>query len=279
MSVHRRHSSGRAIARSGLSAGSELQHQDHAHHDERRMKIPLTWQFLTAFLCLTALMGISHELAHHLAGYAICGDWGYKTFNSFLLADGCRAAHPDTFWLATLAGPVLFNYVPMWIGVVFMRRADAGAKLFGVALVFSTIPIMRIVFSLLGANDEPWMVRLHFGDDPVAFWLMNLAIWCLTLPPLVIAWRTIRNRLRPLVFALFFVGVPALVFVLVGIVLEDMIVKHRILADTIWGMPYLVLLAELLAYIGYLMLGAHLRRPAAENAKAQDLPAGGVRPA
>lgn len=243
------------------------------------MKIPLTSQFLTAFLCLTALMGISHELAHHLAGYAICGDWGYKTFNSFLLADGCRAAHPDTFWLATLAGPVLFNYVPMWIGVVFMRRADAGAKLFGVALVFSTIPIMRIVFSLLGANDEPWMVRLHFGDDPVAFWLMNLAIWCLTLPPLVIAWRTIRNRFRPLVFALFFVGVPALVFVLVGIVLEDMIVKHRILADTIWGMPYLVLLAELLAYVGYLMLGAHLRRPAAEYAPTPNVSAGGVSPA
>jgi hypothetical protein len=224
------------------------------------MIIPLTWRYLVAFVCLAALMGISHELAHHVAGYAICGEWGYKTFNSFQLAQGCRAANPDTFWLATLAGPVLFNYLPMWIGVVLMRRPDAGSRLFGVSLVFATIPVMRIVFSLLGANDEPWMVRLHFGDSQFAFWLMNVGIWVLTLPPLVLAWLTIGNRFRPLVFGLFFLGVPVLVFVLVGIVLEDLIIKHGVLAETLWGMPYLVLLAEAAAGIGYARLKPNLWR-------------------
>ena len=225
------------------------------------MKIPLTWQYLLAFFCLGALMGISHELAHHAAGFAICGEWGFKTFNSFVLADGCRQNHPRTFWLATLAGPILFNYVPMWIGFFLMRKPDPGTRLFGVSLIFSTIPIMRIVFSLLGANDEPWMVRLHFGYDPLAFWMMNLCIWALTLPPLILAWRTIGNRYKPLVYGLFFIGVPVLVFFLVGIVLEGLIIKHHVLADTLWGIPYMVLLAEVLATIGYTALKPHLWQP------------------
>jgi hypothetical protein len=225
------------------------------------MKIPLTWQYLLAFFCLGALMGISHELAHHVVGFAICGEWGHKTFNSFELAKGCRQAHPNTFWLATLAGPVLFNYVPMWVGYFLMRKPDAGKQLFGVSLIFSTIPIMRIVFSLLGGNDEPWLVRLHLGNDPRAFWIMNLCIWALTLPPLILAWRTIHNRYKPLVYALFFIGVPVLVFFLVGILLEGLILKQHVLADTVWGIPYMVLLAEGLATIGYTSLKPHLRRP------------------
>ena len=105
-----------------------------------------------------------------------------------MLADGCRQNHPHTFWLATLAGPILFNDVPMWIGFFLMRKPDPGTKLFGVSLIFSTIPIMRIVFSLL--------------------WIMNLCIWALTLPPLILAWRTLSNRYKPMVYGLFLIGVP-----------------------------------------------------------------------
>ncbi|WP_373064796.1 hypothetical protein [Gemmatimonas sp.] len=82
------------------------------------MKIPITWRYLLAFYCLSALMGVSHEMVHHAAGFAICGEWGYKTFNFFALTKGCQEAHPDTSWLATLAGPLLFNYVPLWIGCI-----------------------------------------------------------------------------------------------------------------------------------------------------------------
>ena len=98
------------------------------------MCIPLTWRYLLAFYCLGALMGMSHELAHHAAGFAICGDWGYKTFNSFVLAEGCKQAHPEGYWLATLVGPVLFNYLPLWIGVALVQQADAGKQLFGGSL-------------------------------------------------------------------------------------------------------------------------------------------------
>lgn len=227
------------------------------------MTIPLTPRYIGAFFCLGALLGIGHELGHHVAGFLVCGDWGYKTFNSFVLAKGCAEQHPDTFWIATLAGPVLFNYLPMWYGWFQMRKPDPGAKLFGVSLVLATVPIMRIGFSLLGANDEPWVTRHLFGRSPVAFWLMNVVIWCLAFPPLILAWRTITNRFKPLVFLLFFLGVPIVVFILFGLVLEPLITKQHVLSDTVWGMPYMVLLAEAAATVGYAVLKSSLRRPAA----------------
>lgn len=222
------------------------------------LRVRLTPKYLLAFLCLAFILGIGHELAHHVAGFIICGDWGYKTFNSFSLAEGCRQSRPTTFWLATLVGPVLFNYIPMWIGFLYMRRADAGSRLFGLTLVFATIPIMRMVFSALGANDEPWMIRLHFGDNQLAFWLMNVAIWLITFPPLILAWKTLAKHRRLLLFLFYLLALPVFVFFFVGIVLENMIVKQGILADTVWGMPYLVLIAEVLAYVGYQATKQHV---------------------
>lgn len=222
------------------------------------MRIELTRHYLLAFVCLAAILGIGHELAHHVAGFLICGAWGYKTFNSFDLAPGCEQNHPDTYWLATLAGPVLFNYLPMWIGFVHMRRADIGSKLFGLTLVFATIPVFRIVFSALRANDEPWMIWHLFGDSQLAFWLMNVAIWLLTIPPMILAWKTIQNSHRFLLFMFYLLALPVFVGVVIGLVLENMIVKQHILSDTLWGMPYLVLIAEGLAYLGYRLTKQHL---------------------
>ena len=237
------------------------------------MRIQLTAKYLLAFFCLAAILGIGHELAHHVVGFLICGAWGYKTFNSFVLATGCREQHPHTFWLATLAGPVLFNYIPMWIGYFRMRRADAGSRLFGLTLVFATIPVMRVVFSMLGANDEPWMVRHLFGPSRFAFWLMNAVILMLTLPPLIMAWRTIQNRYRPLVFAFLLLALPVFVFFVVGIVLENMIVKQHILSGTLWGMPYLVLISEALAYVGYQLSKQYLWLRGGNVAAAETMPA------
>jgi hypothetical protein len=225
------------------------------------MTIPLTWRYLLAFYCLGALMGMSHELAHHAAGFLICGEWGHKTFNYFALATGCAQQHPSTYWLATLAGPLLFNYLPLWIGFALMRKSDAGARLFGVSLVFSTVPILRL-WSVFGSGDEVELVSHFFGNDARAFWMLKLGALALILPPLLLAWKTIHNRYRPLVYCLFFIGVPLTVFYIVGIVLEGLIIKQHVLAETVWGVPYMVLLAEVLATIGYSSLKSHLWQPA-----------------
>jgi len=222
------------------------------------MRIRLTPTYLFAFVCLAFILGIGHELAHHVAGFLICGEWGYKTFNSFRLAAGCQQNHPATYWLPTLVGPLIGNYIPIWIGFARMRRPDVGSKRFGVTLVFATIPVFRIVFSVLGANDEPWMIRQLFGESRVAFWIMNAAIWLLTIPPLILAWKTIHNRHRLVLFLFYLLALPAIVGFVAGTVLENMIVKQHILSNTLWGMPYLVLLAEGLAYLGYHLTKEHL---------------------
>jgi hypothetical protein len=222
------------------------------------MKIRFTSQYLIAYVCLGMILGISHELSHHVAGYLICGDWGYKTFNSFRLAEGCSASHPQTAWLATLTGPVLFNYIPMWIGYFKLKQPDEGTKLFGFTLIFSSIPVMRIVFNLVGANDEAAIVRMFFGENQLAFWLMNAVIWLIAFPPLILAYRSIRNAKPALLFLLNLLAFPVFVFFFVGIFLEDLIIKHHVLAETIWGMPYLVILVEILAYAGYQLFKKHV---------------------
>jgi len=223
------------------------------------MNIPFSWQYLLAFFCLASLMGITHELVHHLAAFLICGEWGYKTFNSFVLAEGCQEAHPNTVWIATIIAPVLLNYVPIWIGFFKLRSQDAGERLFGFSLIFSVIPLMRLVFNLMGANDEPYVVRTLFGDNATSFWLMNMVTWALILPPLVLAFQSIKNHFRVFTFLLFFLIVPVFVFVFVGLFLENLIIQHQFLSDTLWGMPYLVLLAEVLSYIGFYSLRKHLK--------------------
>ena len=220
----------------------------------------MTWRYLLAFYCLGALMGMSHELAHHAAGFAICGEWGHKTFNFFELAKGCKEAHPHVYWLATLAGPVLFNYLPLWIGFALMRKPDTGTRLFGVSLVFSTVPALRLL-SVLRWGDETEMVHHFFGNEPRAMWIMRACTLALILPPLLLAWKTIHNRYKPLVYGLLFLVVPISVFFLVGIVLEDLINKQHVLSDTMWGIPYMVLLAEVVATIGYAVLKSNLWRP------------------
>lgn len=226
------------------------------------MTVRLSPGYLAAFLCLTALLGVGHEITHHMAGFAVCGGWGHMSFNAFTLAAGCRQAHPEIVWVVTLIAPLLCNYLPMWIGFFLMRRPDETSRLFGLTLVFAAIPIMRIGFSLLGANDEPWVVRYLFGDSRIAFWLMNLAIWLLAVPPLVMAWRTLAPRRRALMFGFYLLGMPVFVFVMVGLVLETLLVQHRMLADAIAGIPAMVLLLWALAAVGLASTRGHLRAPA-----------------
>jgi len=223
------------------------------------MTIPLTWRYLLAFFCLGTLLGISHEFAHHFAGFLICGQWGYKTFNSFELAAGCEARHASTVWLATLAGPVLFNYIPMWIGFFKLRRPDAGEKLLGFSLILAAVPLLRIVPNLWWSNDEAWIVSGLFGRSSASFWAMNALIWLLTIPPLVASWNAIGNRWRLPVFLLFLVAVPGVVAVLFGMVLEPLILDRRVLVGALIGIPYLVWLAQGFATLGYWKLKAALR--------------------
>ena len=51
-------------------------------------------------------------------------------------------------------------------------------------------------FNLAAGCQQPEMIGHFFGHSRLAFWLTNFAIWLLTFPPLILAWKTIQNQHR-----------------------------------------------------------------------------------
>ena len=232
------------------------------------MQLRVGWRYLVAFAALTILCGTSHEFAHHFAGALVCGEFGSKTFNSFTLAPGCGSSA----WRAwpTIAGP-LFTFALMWLGAVRLRNPDERQRQLGFALVFANFPINRMGFVLFGWNDEQWVARHEFGASPVAFWLAVAAVWIACLPPLIAAWRAIENRRRALWFAGFFVLPFVFVVLFAGGFLEEFVLlRQRILADTVFGVPWLIIAVEFLSLAVYLSL----RGAIAEAANDADVHAG-----
>src|SRR5439155_14592481 len=179
---------------------------------------------------------------------AFCGCYGYKTFNSFELCSSC-AGNRLAFIAAPWAGP-LFPYGLMWLGVYRLSKPSTAACQLGFALIFANSPINRIGFALIGWNDEQYVTNKIFGHSPLGFWITNLAIWILAIPPLLFAYRAITNRHRVLWFIGFFVLPFVFVFVFAGMFLEQwLLLDQKFLATPIIGIPYLILLVEVLSII------------------------------
>lgn len=214
----------------------------------RAVKIELSPAYIIAFLALTILCGTSHEFVHHFVGAAFCGCFGYKTSNSFTLCPSC-AGNRLAFIAATWAGP-LFTCGLMWLGVYRLFQPSSASRQLGFALIFANFPINRIGFALIGWNDEQYVTNKIFGHTTLGFWLTNLAIWLFAIPPLVFAYRAIANRHRVLWFVGFFVLPFVFVFVFAGMFLEQwLLLDHKFLATPIIGIPYLILLVEILSII------------------------------
>lgn len=212
------------------------------------MKIELSPAYIIAFLALTILCGTSHEFVHHFVGAAFCGCFGYKTSNSFTLCPSC-AGNRLAFIAATWAGP-LFTCGLMWLGVYRLFQPSSASRQLGFPLIFANFPINRIGFALIGWNDEQYVTNKIFGHTTLGFWLTNLAIWLFAIPPLVFAYRAIANRHRVLWFVGFFVLPFVFVFVFAGMFLEQwLLLDHKFLATPIIGIPYLILLVEILSII------------------------------
>lgn len=213
------------------------------------MQLRITWQYLVTFAALTILCGTSHEFVHHFAAAGICGEFGLKTFNSFSLAPSC-AATPVTLW-ATVAGP-LFTFGLMWWGMFMLRHPDERRRQLGFALIFANFPINRMVFVLMGWNDEQWTAKQLVGNDPAGYWIAVILVWAACVPPLVAAYRAIGNRWRPAWFAAFFVLPFVFVLLFAGMFLENyLLLKLGFLDTPVLGIPLLILLVEILSLLVY----------------------------
>ncbi len=193
-------------------------------------------------------------------GAAFCGCFGSKTFNSFILCPPC-SGNQLAFIAATWAGP-LFTYGLMWLGVYRLFRPSNASRQLGFALIFANFPINRIGFALIGWNDEQYVTTKIFGHTALGFWLTNIAIWVFAIPPLVFAYRAIGNRHRLLWFIGFFVLPFVFVFVFAGMFLEQwLLLDHKILATPIIGIPYLILLLELLSIVVFVLCRRGITHP------------------
>lgn len=223
------------------------------------MKIKITGKYIIAFLFLTILCGTSHEFVHHFAGAAVCDEFGYKTFNSFVLPESCRN-NPYKLW-ATAAGPA-FTFALVWFGLYRLRKPDGKSRQIGFALIFANFPVNRLLFAMLDGNDEQYIAHQLFGKSAPAFWLVNLIIWLCVLPPLVFAYRAIENKFRPLWFAAFFVLPFVFVILFAGLFLENyLLLNQQILADTVFGIPFLILLVEIVCLTGYALTKKYIYSP------------------
>ncbi len=207
----------------------------------------MSWRYVVAFAALTMLCGTSHEFVHHFTGAALCGAFGTKTFNSFTLAEGCDADVMKGYW-AAMAGPI-FTFGLMWVGFVMLRSGREARRLMGLALVFANFPINRMLFVLLGSNDEQYASRMMFGRSPMVFWLTVAGVWAVCLPPLVEAFRQLRNRPR-VAWGLGFFMLPFLfVVVFAGFLEYFVLLKWHVLAMPVLGVPYLILLVEVVCVV------------------------------
>jgi hypothetical protein len=211
------------------------------------VELRITVRYLFALYLVVMLWASLHELIHHVAGYIVCGAWGYKTFNYFRTA--CEAT-PQS-WAATYAGPAL-SFAAMWYGWWLLRKAPTNwQRHLGFAVIFAQLPAQRLTGPLLGQNDEYFAARHMFGNSITTMWITFALIACCTVPPLIGAWRSIANTRRAAWFLLYFLLLPYLVWGPAFVTLEYLLVDRHVLDGRTVGIANLFVLNELVTIVAY----------------------------
>ncbi|HEX8169428.1 MAG TPA: hypothetical protein VF824_02680 [Thermoanaerobaculia bacterium] len=183
-----------------------------------------------------------------------------KTFNSFDLCPSC-AGNDGAFFVATWAGPLL-TYGLMWYGAYRVRRGTEAQRQLGFALIFANFPVNRMLFVLMGWNDEQYVTRTLFGTTPLGWIITVLLVYAFTVPPLVVAYRAIANRRRALWFAAFFTLPFVYVILFAGFVLEEwLLLRQKVLAQRVIGVPLLIVAVEIISLAIYLTFRNAIEQP------------------
>lgn len=132
---------------------------------------------------------MAHELAHHFVAGVECGALGRVTFTRFQEVQECQAV------AGNLAGPAVGFLLLIWATVLLLRR---DTRPLAVAAIVAAIPLLRIMSVVSGGDDLNWTLRPIYGRD-VDNWIIA-AVVLITLPPLVLLYRALDHRWRPLVY-------------------------------------------------------------------------------
>ena len=205
------------------------------------VKLKLTWKYCLALYCITMLYASLHELVHHFVGFIVCGDWGYKTFNSFETA--CED-DPITY-VATYAGPV-FSFAMMYVGAYLLKKRNSlFHKHLGFALIFAQMPAQRMMGPIMGFNDELYATTKLFGSNNFNPWIVGIIIFAICIPPLITAYKSIQNKRKVLWFLLYFLLLPYVLFGPPFFLLEYLMVQKGILDQAVIGIALLFVLNEI----------------------------------
>lgn len=167
------------------------------------MSFRISWQYVLAFFGLNMFLGELHEQAHITTGYFICGCYGERDFSVWSTCDNC--AHSDWSFLATLAGPI-YSFILMWLGGLwFSRSLNISRKALGFSILFANLPFARLFTAFMGGGDEKVVLQHLTGLAVFPKIAAILIVGLLAIPPVVLVYRNLSNKLRGWIVAAFLV--------------------------------------------------------------------------
>jgi hypothetical protein len=235
----------------------------------KKFSLPFTFRTLASYALLLYVCGAAHEMAHHFTGAIVCHQFGRMTFNLFVTSEPCPVTvAPEA------AGPLL-SYIIGWTGALLLL---AGRKqLLGFGLVAATLPYMRMLSGWTGGGDESVIARQMLGPGDHRL-LVGAIVTATVLPPLVIAYRSLSNDRRPLVYFLSILipFVPAIVLQRVdqAYFIDWIHAPERFAQPTTWGIPVAVIATHIFVILLFAVTAArYLWDPA--NVRVRASAAGG----
>lgn len=180
------------------------------------MKIKLTPLSLLSFFSLVFLVHELHDWAHAITAWSVCGCWGPRAFDFWDFCSKCAVGSPTLRALAWIAGP-LINYILIWVGWGLMHPENSlDKRSLGFALVFATLPFLRLIAALSGGGDETYALRLLFqhpdgGNRHNVALAGLLIVLTLSLPALIRAFLLFPGWLGKLGLFAAFLILPGLI--------------------------------------------------------------------
>jgi hypothetical protein len=193
------------------------------------------------WLCIEA-----HEFSHYTA-IIVQGGKFYASLDMWWLVKG--SLNDVQSLIAWAAGP-LMTFTLIWTGLFMILKFEK-YELVGFSLIFANLPLARVnPIGVTAIGSDERNVAELLGVSPFLILLLNLLI---TLPSLIVAYKSITNKRRLLWFLFFLLVMPTFLeeigFLLPGQFL-NLIIKESYdagvpLTPMISGIPIVIIVADL----------------------------------
>ncbi|PKP56231.1 hypothetical protein CVT91_13655 [Candidatus Atribacteria bacterium HGW-Atribacteria-1] len=206
-----------------------------------KIKIPWNRKFIIAFSLMTFLCIQAHEFGHQLIATILCETPGYMTFAYANIGGECS---PIDEVLELAAGP-LVTYSLTWFGVFLLLKHRKYALL-GCSLIFANTVLDRIIFGTLIGDERN--IGEFIGHPFVVLFVVIL----LVLPPLLIAYKSIKNKRKLLVFLSFLI-IPILATGFIIIMPDTFFLFNPLMENEstfpiplVFGIPIIVIIVDVI---------------------------------